>query len=258
MKKFLILGGGSNTLFVQDQMNCVVHLGIKGKEIVEQNGDQVIVKVGAGENWHEFVLWSVENDFGGVENLSLIPGSVGAAPIQNIGAYGVELQHVFHSLTALQLNSGQEQSFNVHDCQFDYRNSIFKSQLKNQFLITHVYMSLTRRNHRFTATYGKVEEMIQDEKKGELSVKNLSDVIVRIRQSKLPDPVELGNSGSFFKNAIVSSDTYIELQKSYPDLKHSKPLIEHTRFLQLGLSNNVGGKVNALVMRECIKIMPWF
>ena len=212
-----ILGGGSNILFSQDYDGLVIKNEILGKEIISEDPDHVWVKLGAGEVWHQVVVWAIERGWGGIENLSLIPGTVGAAPMQNIGAYGVEICEVFSHLEAIELTTGKSHTFGPTDCQFDYRYSVFKGSLKNQFIITRVVLKLNKNPH-FNISYGAISQTLEEMGIEELSIKAISDAVVRIRQSKLPDPVEIGNAGSFFKNPIVSIETYRNLITEYANI----------------------------------------
>ena len=212
----LVLGGGSNILFIKNQRKAILKINIRGIDVLDQKGDEVRVKVGAGEVWHQFVLWCLDHDLGGVENLSLIPGTVGAAPIQNIGAYGVELKDVFDSLEAYEIKSGKIRSFNKEQCQFDYRHSFFKG--KDQFVITSVTFKLTTQPS-FNVSYGGIQHWL-DEKGLELNIRNISESVIHIRQIKLPDPIKIGNAGSFFKNPIIEKPLYDALNLIYEDLPH--------------------------------------
>lgn len=213
----LVLGGGSNLLFTKDVDGLVIRNEIKGFEIIEENNEYVIVKSGAGEVWHEFVLNCIGHDYGGVENLSLIPGSVGASPMQNIGAYGIEIKDVFHSLEAYEINTGKIKSFNHSECKFGYRESVFKRELKDQFIILSVSFKLTK-NHQINSSYGAIN--VELEQKGILkpTIKDISNAVIAIRSSKLPNPKEIGNAGSFFKNPVVSLDVLNAIQKNYANV----------------------------------------
>lgn len=219
-KEIFILGGGSNMLLTQDISKLVVHIDIKGKEIVEENDDFVIVKAQAGENWHEFVLWCIDQNFGGIENLSLIPGNVGTTPIQNIGAYGVEIKDTMFSCEALNKKTLAIETFTNAQCKFEYRESVFKNELKDKYIITSVSFKLSKRNHNVSTTYGAIEtELVQQNIKNP-TLKDVSNAVIAIRQSKLPDPKELGNSGSFFKNPIVSNEIYEKAKALHPEMPH--------------------------------------
>ncbi len=214
----LILGGGSNLLFLDDFFDgLVVHVLPKGITMVHDDGDQVMVRANAGENWHNFVLKTIEMGVGGLENLSLIPGQVGAAPIQNIGAYGVELKDVFHSLEALELATGKIISFTHSDCDFGYRSSIFKREKKKQYVILSVDF-LLKRNPELKLEYGSLQDELGIMGVKLPDIRAVSEAVCRIRRTKLPNPVELGNAGSFFKNPVVPLEHYEALKKQYPDL----------------------------------------
>ncbi len=198
----LFLGGGSNILFTKNFDGLVLRNELTGIEIIEENDSHAIIKSGAGEVWHNFVLFCVENNFGGVENLSLIPGSVGASPMQNIGAYGAEIKDVFVSLEALHIESGEIHSFDNSACEFGYRESVFKRKLKNQYVITSVSFKLTKQ-HTINSSYGAIETELEKMGISSPTIKNISDAVIAIRSSKLPNPAEIGNAGSFFKNPVV-------------------------------------------------------
>jgi UDP-N-acetylmuramate dehydrogenase len=215
-----ILGGGSNMLLTQDIQKLVVHLDLKGLEIIEENEDFVIVRAQAGENWHEFVLWCIDQDFGGIENLSLIPGNVGTTPIQNIGAYGVEIKDTLFSCEALNRKTLQIETFTNEQCKFDYRESVFKNELKEQYIITAVLFKLTKKNHKVSTTYGAIETELSNQNIQNPTLKDISNAVIAIRQSKLPDPKELGNSGSFFKNPVISKEAYKKAKAIHPDMPH--------------------------------------
>ncbi len=211
---YLILGGGSNILFTSDYEGLILHPNIKGMETVEENDDSVLVKVGANEDWDEFVAWAVSNGYSGIENLSNIPGVVGAVPVQNIGAYGVEASQVVEKLDAISIESKKQVEFKNFHCEFDYRNSVFKNEYKNLFIITHVYFRLSKKPV-FNLEYGAIK--IELENYDEVNIKNIREVIIKIRESKLPDPEVIGNAGSFFKNPIVETQFAKELLTKFPD-----------------------------------------
>jgi UDP-N-acetylmuramate dehydrogenase len=211
-----ILGGGSNLLLTQDINGIVIKNEIKGIAIVSEDENTVLLEIGGGENWHDFVIWAVDNNYGGVENMSLIPGTVGAAPIQNIGAYGVELKDVFEGLNAIHFEKKQEQVFSKEECKFGYRDSIFKKDLKGQICITRVYLRLSKIPHQLNLSYGAIQAELDKNTIENPTIKDISETVIAIRQSKLPDPVELGNSGSFFKNQEVSTTTFARLQEKFP------------------------------------------
>ena len=213
-----ILGGGSNMLLTKDIDALVIHLNIKGIEILSENNGTVLVKANAGENWHQFVLWCLKHDFGGIENLSLIPGNVGSAPIQNIGAYGIELKDVFISCEAIDLNTLELKTFTNKDCNFDYRESIFKQDVKGKYIITSVTLQLSTKNHKLHTDYGAISNQLIKMKVENTTIQDVSNAVIAIRQSKLPDPKEIGNSGSFFKNPIVSTQHFNTLKAIFPDV----------------------------------------
>lgn len=215
-----ILGGGSNMLLTKDIDALVIHVNLKGREVLTQTETEVLVKANAGENWHEFVLWCLENNFGGLENLSLIPGNVGTSPIQNIGAYGVELKDTFHACEALNLKTLELETFSNRDCKFDYRNSIFKQDAKGQYIILSVIFKLTTKNHLLRTNYGAISSELERMNISNPTIQDVSKAVISIRQSKLPDPKEIGNSGSFFKNPIISKDEFLKLQDNFPNAPH--------------------------------------
>lgn len=217
-KKLFILGGGSNMLLTKDIDALVIHINNKGKEVISETENSVTVKIEAGENWHEFVLWCLTHDFGGVENLSLIPGNVGTAPIQNIGAYGVELKDVFHSCEAINIKTQEIETFYLEDCEFDYRNSIFKNKVKGQFIITSVNFKLSKNNHQLHTNYGAISQELENMTIFKPTIQDISKAIITIRESKLPDPKKIGNSGSFFKNPIISLKAFKKLKQSFPEV----------------------------------------
>jgi UDP-N-acetylmuramate dehydrogenase len=213
----LILGGGSNMLLTKDFNGLVVKMDIPGIRIVQENENSCLLESGAGVNWHSFVQYCVENELGGIENLSLIPGNVGAAPMQNIGAYGVEIKDTFHSLSAFDIENNCFKEFTNKECEFDYRSSIFKTRLKNKCIIVSVRFLLNKKP-QFNTTYGAIEQELEKMQITSLSLKAISNAVINIRQSKLPDPKQIGNAGSFFKNPLVSTEQYEKLKKQFPDL----------------------------------------
>jgi len=215
-KKFII-SGGSNMLLTKDIDALVVHLKLKGISIVEENENFVEVKAMAGENWHELVMWSLEHGFGGLENLSLIPGNVGTAPIQNIGAYGVELKDVFVSCAAMDVKTGELEGFDNEACEFGYRESIFKNRAKDKYIITSVVLKLTKKDHVLHTGYGSIENELKEKGIVHPTIRDISDAVIAIRRSKLPDPKEIGNSGSFFKNPVISQKAFDRFIKKYPN-----------------------------------------
>lgn len=209
-----ILGGGSNMLLTQDIDALVIHINLKGIDVIKETENSVLIKAMAGENWHEFVLYCLENDFGGIENLSLIPGNVGTAPIQNIGAYGVELKDVFHSCEALNVQTGQLKTFDLNACHFDYRTSIFKTTEKGNYIITSVTLQLTKNNHNINTGYGAIKDELATMGVTIPTIQDVSKAVIAIRQSKLPDPKLLGNSGSFFKNPVFDYQNFAYFLKN--------------------------------------------
>lgn len=213
---YFILGGGSNMLLTHDIDDLVLFINIKGIEVVWEDEDEVCLEVNAGENWHQLVLWTLERDYGGLENLSLIPGNTGTAPIQNIGAYGVELKDVLVSCRALELATHEIRTFTKEECQFGYRDSYFKNDGKDKFIITSVRLKLTKRNHKLHVGYGAIVSELQKNNISEPTIRDISNAVIAIRQSKLPDPKKLGNSGSFFKNPVVNGQEFHTFTSKYP------------------------------------------
>lgn len=213
----LVLGGGSNILLTDDYHGLVLKNGIMGIEVVKEDGDHIYVKAGAGENWHRFVMHCVENDYAGMENLSLIPGNVGASPMQNIGAYGVEVKDVFHELEACHVEDGTLHRFSAEGCAFGYRESVFKRKYKDQFIITSVTYRLSR-HPQFNISYGAIKEELERMGVQDLSIRAISDAVIRIRSSKLPDPKETGNAGSFFKNPLIPNEQFVSLKEMFPNI----------------------------------------
>ena len=212
-----ILGGGSNILFTQDFDGLVIKNEIQGFNTIEDNKDYAIIESGAGEVWHEFVMKCINKNLGGIENLSLIPGNVGASPMQNIGAYGVEIKDVFEYLDAYHIKDRKIQRFNAQECKFGYRESVFKNELKGQYIICKVAFRLTKK-HDLKTSYGAIENELRSMNKINPSIRDVSDAVINIRQSKLPDPKQIGNAGSFFKNPIVSTELLNEIQSEYADI----------------------------------------
>ena len=216
--KKLILGGGSNILLTKDFDGLIIRNNIKGIKVISEDNDSAFIKCNAGENWHEFVLWCINNNFGGIENLSLIPGNVGTAPIQNIGAYGVELKDVFESCEAISIETKKTETFTKVDCNFGYRNSIFKQGVKGKYIITNVTFKLTKRNHKLNINYGTIASELKKNGINNPSIKDISKAVIHIRESKLPNPKDIGNSGSFFKNPVISKEQFDELAKNFSDI----------------------------------------
>ena len=213
----LILGGGSNILLTKDFDGLAVKVAMAGIGTVDETPTHFRLRIGAGENWHQFVLSCVQNGYAGVENLSLIPGNVGAAPMQNIGAYGVELREVFHSLEAVDLETGEVSEFSNRDCEFGYRTSVFNTKQKGRFLITSVTLDLAK-EPQFNTSYGAIEQELERMKVAGLSIGAISEAVCNIRNRKLPDPAQIGNAGSFFKNPVISTQRFEQLQGSHPQI----------------------------------------
>lgn len=216
MKK-LVLGGGSNVLFTRNFLGLVMKMEMRGIKVEQDGADSVIVSFGAGEIWHQCVLWAVENGLGGIENLALIPGTIGAAPMQNIGAYGVELKDVFHSLEAFEIKTGNIVRFYNEDCKFGYRYSVFKGPRRDNFIITKVFLRLTKKPV-YNIDYGNLQQTLNEMGVSELSLETVSQAVINIRQSKLPDPAEIGNAGSFFKNPVIENVHFDSLRAAYDDI----------------------------------------
>lgn len=218
--KRLVIGAGSNLLFTRDYDGELIKIENKGFDVIEEKGPWVWVKAAAGESWDDLVKWTVENGYGGLENLSHIPGTVGAAPVQNIGAYGVEFQDLFNSLEAVDMNTGELTNFYLQELAFDYRFSIFKGPLKNRFLITSVLLKLTK-DPKVNLKYGQLKEVAEAiSTKSYPDIKDVREAVIQIRKSKLPEPEEMGNAGSFFKNPVITVASFQLLKKSYPDIVH--------------------------------------
>jgi UDP-N-acetylmuramate dehydrogenase len=213
----IVIGGGSNMLLTDTIDGLFIHLNLKGKHIISESTDAVQIQIMAGENWHEMVMWSLENDFGGLENMSFIPGNTGTAPIQNIGAYGVELKDTFISCEAIRIEDLKLITLTKEECKFGYRDSYFKNEGKDKFVITSVTLSLTKNNHKINSSYGAIEEQLKRDAIKNPTIKDISNAVIAIRKSKLPDPKLLGNSGSFFKNPMVSTEVFNEFISKHPE-----------------------------------------
>ena len=221
-KDVFVLGGGSNILLTKDISKPVIHMVNKGIEPLQQGSktNKVLVRAQAGEIWHDFVLWCLSRNLGGLENLSLIPGHVGASPMQNIGAYGVEVKDRFHELEALEIETGRIRRFSASECGFGYRESVFKNVEKGKYIILHVTFELSTRDHEIHTDYGAIRSELDNRGIQNPSIRDVSDVVIDIRRSKLPDPAEIGNSGSFFKNPVISRSQYEALSREYRELPH--------------------------------------
>ena len=218
-KNIFLLGGGSNILFTEAPKQLLVHIKTKGKKIVNESETHVDIEVQAGENWHDFVLWCIENNFGGLENLALIPGSVGASPMQNIGAYGVEVKDSIQRVYFYDISSVTKKSLTNAQCDFAYRSSIFKKSLKGKIIISSVVFRLTKSAHKINRAYGVINQRLEE--LGTDKDPNISDIakaVISIRKEKLPDPKVMGNAGSFFKNPVIDKEAYQSLIAQYPEM----------------------------------------
>ena len=219
-KNVLYLGGGSNILFTKDFDGIVIHLNIKGVQFEKTNSDQTVVQANAGENWNNFVEFCIKNNLGGIENLSMIPGNVGSAPVQNIGAYGVELKDVFLTCEVFNKNDFSIKTYNLEDCKFEYRNSIFKEN--KSLIILSLRLKLKNKNHKINSSYGVINNELKKLKISKPTIKDISNVVCSIRKRKLPDPKKIGNAGSFFKNPVVKKDKLEWIKKYFNDVPSYK------------------------------------
>ncbi len=218
-KAFLLLGGGSNVLFSTAYPGFILLDRTQGLEIIEENDHSVLLRIASGENWHHVVSYCVEHNLGGIENLALIPGNAGAAPIQNIGAYGTELAEVLDSVSFYYINDLRKATYKREECQFAYRSSIFKTALKNKVWISEIVLRLTRGNHNLNTGYSALAQLLSQRSNGQsLTIQDIYHAVIAIRQSKLPDPSKLGNAGSFFKNPVIDHNDYLALKAEFPDL----------------------------------------
>jgi UDP-N-acetylmuramate dehydrogenase len=197
----------------------VIHIDLKGKKILQEDADYVWVESQAGENWHQFVLWTIDQNFGGLENMSLIPGNVGTTPVQNIGAYGTEIKDTFVSCEAMNIATQEIRTFTKEECHFGYRESIFKNEIKDQYIIVSVVFKLTKHNHKINTSYGDITAELAKNNITTPSLKDVSNAVIAIRKSKLPDPAELGNSGSFFKNPILLKTDFESIHQKFPEMR---------------------------------------
>lgn len=217
-QEIFVLSGGSNLLLTAPLKTLVLYINMGGKEILDEDGQTTIIRAMAGENWHDLVLWCLDRGLGGIENLALIPGKCGTAPIQNIGAYGVELRDVFHACEAVEVATGALRRFSAEDCAFGYRDSFFKQEGKGKYIITSLELKLTRRDHRLSTSYGAIRDELDQRGITTPAPRDVAEAVISIRRSKLPDPAVLGNSGSFFKNPVISAEQYEALKEQYPGL----------------------------------------
>jgi UDP-N-acetylmuramate dehydrogenase len=237
----LILGGGSNIVFTKDYPGLVLHNQIEGKEILQESENDVLVRIGGGENWHQTVLWAVSQGWGGIENLSLIPGSMGAAPIQNIGAYGVELESAFHALEAFDMLEGKSMKFVHSECRFGYRDSIFKNEARGRYFITHVILKLSKKPV-LHIEYGDIKQVLEEQGISQPGIADISAAVIKIRQSKLPDPAEIGNCGSFFKNPVIPNHQFELLKQVFPDVRSFPSMTGYTKVPAAWLIEQAGWK----------------
>jgi len=240
-RKILVVGGGSNLLLTKDFDGMVIKNSIKGIEMINEDENHIWVKAMGGEIWHEFVLYCIEKGFGGIENLSLIPGCVGAAPMQNIGAYGVEIKDTFSSLDAVEIETGNMVTFNNSDCKFGYRESIFKNEAKGKYIIVSVTFCLNK-HPNFNITYGAIQQTLDKNGVKDISVKAISDAVIEIRTSKLPNPKVLGNAGSFFKNPEISNTEFEKLKLQFPNIVGYPTLNGNTKLAAGWLIEQCGWK----------------
>lgn len=236
----LVLGGGSNMLLTRDIGGLVLRNEIQGIE-ARVEGTDVYVKAGGGVVWHDLVLFCITQNYGGIENLSLIPGSVGAAPMQNIGAYGVEIKDVFVSLEAYELATGQVAIFTKDQCAFAYRDSVFKQKLKGKYIITAVTLKLSTQP-KLNTSYGAIHSRLEEMGVTNPTIKDVSEAVIHIRQTKLPDPKKIGNSGSFFKNPVISKQQFEELKSRFPDVAHYPVDEDHVKIAAGWLIDQAGWK----------------
>ncbi len=217
-ERHLILGSGSNILFTNDFDGLIIKVELEGIQKLKETGDTIDINVKSGEVWHTLVLYCVQNNLGGIENLSLIPGTVGAAPIQNIGAYGVEIKEVVKNVEAINLSTGERKTFTNAECMFGYRESIFKHDLKDNYFISSVTLTMTTKNHLLNTHYGAIQDTLKAMHVTEPTIKTISDAVIHIRKTKLPDPSIIGNAGSFFKNPVITLSHYGQLKKKYTEI----------------------------------------
>lgn len=217
-KPKFILGGGSNLLLTKNIDAHVIYVNTKGIKVISDDKTHVNVSCAAGEEWHDFVLWTLKKGYGGIENLSLIPGKTGTAPIQNIGAYGVELKDIFVSCEAVERETLKTKTFTKEDCNFGYRDSVFKNDYKDKYVITRVTLKLTKLNHTLNYSYGAIKQILENSQIDKPTINDISDAVIKIREEKLPNPSDIGNSGSFFKNPIISLDHFKKLKSEFSDI----------------------------------------
>ena len=257
--KILILGGGTNILFTKDIEYPILKIEIKGIEIINEDEDEVLISVGAGENWNDLVWWSIENNFGGLENLVSIPGNVGSAPIQNIGAYGKEINEVIENCRGIFIENSTMKIFNKKECKFSYRSSIFKEELKDKFIISNVTLRLSKRNHKINTEYISLKNTLLESRVTNPSIKDIAECVRSIRSNKLPNYKKIGNAGSFFKNPLIKKNKLKEIRISHPEIVNHKIkgseykvsaawLIENCGFKKIEKNNVTVHKNQALVI----------
>ncbi|MCX2719272.1 UDP-N-acetylmuramate dehydrogenase [Lentiprolixibacter aurantiacus] len=216
--EIFVLSGGSNMLLTRDLERLVLFINLKGISVSEENDSEIVLQVMAGENWHDLVLWTLDKGYGGLQNLALIPGNTGTAPIQNIGAYGVELKDVFEGCEAVDIRTGKRQYFSREQCRFGYRDSFFKREGKGKFIITSVDLRLSKKNHKINIEYAPLKAELSKKGIQTPDIVDIADAVIAVRSSKLPDPGELGNSGSFFKNPVIHEDQFQIIKDRFPEI----------------------------------------
>ena len=251
----LVIGSGSNLLFTKDYDGLILKNSIPGIRIVEEDKEFVVIEVGAGVIWDDLVNYCVDKKWGGLENLSLIPGTVGAAPIQNIGAYGQELKNIFHSLEGVYVESGEKKNFNDSECKFGYRNSIFKNELKNKFVITKVNLRLSKKPE-INLSYPSVREELNFRKIINPKINDIRNVVIDIRNSKLPDPKLIGNAGSYFKNPVLHITKFEMLKAKYPYLNYYPVDDSHVKLSAAVLIDKCGWKGKQIGNCSCYEKQP--
>uniref|UniRef100_UPI0039A413DD UDP-N-acetylmuramate dehydrogenase n=1 Tax=Ornithobacterium rhinotracheale TaxID=28251 RepID=UPI0039A413DD len=261
---FYVLGGGSNVLFLHDFDGDILKIDLKGISVEKETKNHIWLKAAAGENWHEFILNCLAKNWGGLENLSLIPGTVGASPIQNIGAYGVEVKNHIEHVEAFDIENLTLKTFSNAECQFGYRESIFKRALKGKFIVTAVTFKLTKKDHELRISYGAIQQELASKNIENPTIQEISDAVISIRSSKLPDPKICPNTGSFFKNPIVPKETYLKLEQKYPEIPHYRVDDTHVKIPAGWLIEKAGwkgkrmGKVGVHHMQALVLINPDF
>jgi UDP-N-acetylmuramate dehydrogenase len=238
---FILLGGGSNVLFTGDFNGVIIRNAMEGMEIIREEGDAIYIKANAGEKWHDFVLYCVNRNYGGIENLSLIPGTVGAGPIQNIGAYGAELKDVLYEVEAMNIHTHEIRIFSNAECKFGYRDSIFKEEEKGNYIILSVTVKLTK-NLKVNVSYGSLSKELEGMGITNPTIKDVSNAVIKIRSSKLPDPDKLGNAGSFFKNPVIANKEFDKLKENHPNIISFPATEGHTKLAAGWLIEQCGWK----------------